>query len=91
MDLATVYRTLETLHKLGWLHKINLSEAHTHYEIRHPQETHFICSNCGRVKENNRLLGRGIMKLLQQKTKSRFKILDFGLEIYGVCQKCAKK
>ena len=88
VNLATVYRTLETFRRLGLLHKTYLSEAHAHYELRHPYESHFLCRRCGRVVEDSRLLCKEFVALIRKRLGRRFDAEDFGLEVHGVCPEC---
>src|SRR4030042_24221 len=52
LSLSTVYRTLQTLKKLGLVEEVHFDEAHHHYEIKPPTEHHhLVCLGCGRVIE----------------------------------------
>jgi Fur family ferric uptake transcriptional regulator len=53
-DKVTIYRTLETLVKVGLVHRAFIEERARHFELAHNcSETqchpHFTCTNCGRT------------------------------------------
>ena len=50
---ATLYRLLADLERHGLLHRVLLSEGHSHYEFvgEREQHCHIVCATCGRVEE----------------------------------------
>jgi Fur family transcriptional regulator, ferric uptake regulator len=48
ISLATVYRTLKTLHELHILREVDLAQDHKHYELADEKagHHHIICTNC---------------------------------------------
>lgn len=49
ISLATVYRTVRTLYKVGVLREIDLGQDHKHYELTYENKQphhHIICLNC---------------------------------------------
>lgn len=51
-DKVTIYRTLESLLKVGLLHKVFVDKRASHYELAHnctesQCHPHFTCTNCG--------------------------------------------
>jgi Fe2+ or Zn2+ uptake regulation protein len=88
MNLATVYRTLDTLCRCGLIHRTHLLETHAHYEVRHPGEAHLLCLRCGRVVEDIRLLNGALRKAVERRVGRRLRVKDLTMEILGVCPEC---
>jgi len=87
---ATVYRTLDLLIKSGLVSKIDLGEAHSHYEhiLREKYHGHLICLKCGKVIEFE---NKKIEDLKKESTGGRdFQVMRHSLEFYGYCSKCRK-
>ena len=87
LSLSTVYRTLQTLKKLGLVEEVHFDEAHHHYEIKPSAEHHhLVCLGCGQVVEFQYPLGRLIKRnIIEIKD---FEIIDTELRMAGYCAKC---
>ncbi len=91
MGLATVYRTLDLLTKMGIVVKRDFDGETSRYElvINKVNHHHLICKKCGKVIEIPDFLPEDIKnKLLQKKG---FKPVDYSIKFYGYCQECRKK
>ena len=87
LSLSTVYRTLQTLKKLGLVEELHFDEAHHRYEIKPPVEHHhLVCLGCGRVIEFQYPLAR-LLKRNVTEAKD-FEIIDTELRMTGYCSKC---
>ena len=87
---ATVYRTLDLLVKSGLVGKIDLGEAHSHYESTAggKYHGHLVCLRCGKVTEFE---NKKIEDLKKESTKGKdFQVIRHSLEFYGYCSKCRK-
>ena len=87
---ATVYRTLNTLKKLGLIDELDLmhvSGDRHYYEIR-PREfhIHLVCMRCGAVEEPSGPLWRDLKRKVHADTG--FKPEMVRLEMGGVCVAC---
>ena len=87
LSLSTVYRTLQTLKKLGLIEEVHFDEAHHHYEIKPATEHHhLVCLHCGRVIEFNYPLARLVKrKVVEAKD---FEITGSELRMTGYCPIC---
>lgn len=90
---ATVYRTLNTLKKLGLVDELDLmhvSGDRHYYEIR-PREfhIHLVCMKCGSVEEPTGPLWATLKKKVQDETGFEPEIVR--LEMGGRCLRCQKK
>ena len=90
--LTTVYRTLDTLEKIGILLKIDFGDGRTRYELRHSHEKHhhhhLICVSCGKVDEFKDALLEELESSIKKEHK--FQILDHQVKFFGYCRECQK-
>lgn len=90
IGLATVYRTMILLDKLGLVHKLDFDDGFCRYELVKPNEDHrhhhLICSSCGSVSEMEEdLLDTMEEQILE---KIGFLVKDHRVQFYGLCSKC---
>ena len=90
LSLSTVYRTLQTLKKLGLVEEVHFDETHHHYEIKPPAEHHhLVCIGCGRVFEFQYPLARLVKKNV---TEARdFEITGSEVRMTGYCPNCRQE
>jgi Fur family ferric uptake transcriptional regulator len=90
---ATVYRTLNTLKKMGLVDELDLmhvSGDRHYYEIR-PSEfhIHLVCSKCGKVAEPSGPLWQDLKRRIYDETGFRPEVLR--VEMAGTCAGCQSK
>jgi Fur family ferric uptake transcriptional regulator len=92
IGLATVYRTLTLLERVGLVMKLDLDDGFSRYELaRHNEDHrhhHLICSNCGSVTE----VEEDLLDSLEEQIllKNDFLVKDHRVKFYGLCSKCRK-
>ena len=92
IGLATVYRSLEMLEELGFLHRIEFGDGKSRYELATGDSTHahhhLICLACGTVLE----FGDDLMETLEGfvSRTADFEITDHQVKFYGYCSACRK-
>ena len=90
ISLSTVYRTLQTLKKLGLVEELHFDEEHHHYEIKSSIEHHHLtCLGCGQVVEFQYPLARLIKRNVAE-TKD-FEIVGTELHMSGYCSECQRE
>lgn len=94
IGLATVYRNLELLEKLGLIHRFDYGDGQNRYEIRLGAEEdhyhhHLICQKCGSIGEFHSDLLETIEKRIQEETG--FEVTDHCLRFFGLCKHCRSK
>ncbi len=93
IGLATVYRTLEMLEELGFLHRIEFGDGKSRYELATGDSAHahhhLICLSCGVVTE----FGDDLMETLESfvSRTADFQITDHQVKFYGYCRECRNK
>ncbi len=88
-DKVTIYRTLESLLRVGLVHKAFMEKRAWHFELahnctEHQCHPHFTCTNCG---DTHCLTG--ISLPLAQSPHKGFVIDRQQVRLEGLCPKCA--
>jgi Fe2+ or Zn2+ uptake regulation protein len=88
IGIATIYRTVDLLERIGLLRTLKLESGHLRYEIIRPGDHHhhLVCTGCGQVSEFGDCNFQMITEAIEKKT--RFKIRGHNLEAYGLCSRC---
>ena len=90
IGLATVYRTLQMLDKIGFTNKLSLDDGCLRYEFNMAHEGHnhhhLICKHCGSITEVELDLLDPLENIIE--TSYNFKIDDHDVKFYGICSKC---
>lgn len=90
IGIATVYRTVTLLEKVGVVMKLDLDDGFSRYELaRHNEDHrhhHLICSKCGNVSE----VEEDLLDSLEEQIllKNNFLVKDHRVKFYGLCSKC---
>ena len=90
IGLATVYRTLQMLDKIGFTNKLSLDDGCLRYEFNMAHEGHhhhhLICKQCGSITEVELDLLDPLENIIE--TSYNFQIDDHDVKFYGRCSKC---
>ncbi len=90
LSLSTVYRTLQTLKKLGLVKEVHFDEEHHHYEVKPSAEHHhLVCLSCGRVVEFQYPLARLVKRNVTE--AKDFEITGSEVRMTGYCLKCRQE
>lgn len=90
IGIATIYRTLTLLEKIGIVIKLDLDDGFSRYELSRQDEDHrhhhLICSRCGSVSE----VEEDLLDSLEEQIllKNDFLVTDHRVKFYGLCKKC---
>jgi len=86
MSFATVYNTLETLKRHGFVTELTMDPTKKRFDPDSRPHHHLICTNCRKIIDI-----RSKFKLSLHETESEgFKIIGNHIEFYGWCSKCNK-
>jgi Fur family peroxide stress response transcriptional regulator len=83
VSLATVYRTLETLEKIGLVKRVCFWGNSARYDANTSEHHHLICEKCGRIEDIDFDQRLAIPENLQG-----FKTDTYSVNIYGLCPEC---
>lgn len=88
MSLATVYKTLKTLVKVGLIQELNVGEGNFRYDANTEPHPHIVCLNCGRVDD----IENADLSYINQDIKAYtdYKVLSSKVYFYGICPDCSK-
>ena len=92
MSLATVYKTVDVLKKVGLINEINVGDGGTRYDAEIRPHSHVYCENCGRVEDllqthfHDDFNSEPLMSRVQEETG--FHISNLRLYFYGLCPLC---
>ena len=94
IGLATVYRALDLLSKLGILVQIDFGDGCARYELNTADPNvhhhhHLICRKCKKVIEFDEDLLDELEEVISR--KSGFKILNHEVKFFGYCKECQPK
>ena len=86
VSLTTIYRTLETLVKMGELAELQLVKGFRNYDPDTSHHHHIVCTVCGRVED---VFMRCPEELeLPEEIKRSFVVEDCRVIFYGKCDRC---
>jgi len=89
ISLATVYKTLETFEKYGFISKTRSTGEKARYDGNQSAHHHLVCRECGKIED---CYDKVYEKLpLPTGTGSGFEIEEFQIDFRGVCGKCRHK
>ncbi|WP_026894419.1 Fur family transcriptional regulator [Clostridiisalibacter paucivorans] len=86
-NFSTVYRNLEILERLGIIHKTNIEDGISVYELicHREHHHHIICKKCGKTEIIDFCPFENIEHILDDKG---FEATEHKFEVYGYCSKC---
>lgn len=92
--LATVYRNVELLNRLGILNRVDFGDGRTRYELSTSdpqlhQHHHLICLKCKKIIEFDEDLLEYLESYISK--KSGFQILNHEVKFFGYCSDCRKE
>jgi Fur family ferric uptake transcriptional regulator len=91
LNLATVYRAVETLHEAGLVDMLEAQSEPMRFALRDPENPHghLVCTYCGCVMD----LDAGLIQSLADAvaTQTNFHIDHHHLTLQGTCPDCEKK
>ena len=88
--LASVYRAVEALCRLGVLARVDRVDEGQRYELSdryRKHHHHLICQACGRVEDFEDCAGDAVEKRILKRT--RFRVIKHEMRFLGICEACA--
>lgn len=86
LSLATVYKTLQTLHEMGMVSRVDSPTAQARYDAIVETHHHAVCTACGRIED----LFDPRLDSLPAPTSKGFVPSGHSVHFHGLCAKCAK-
>ena len=89
ISYATIYKTLETLCKMGEIVEVNIESNKKRYDpFTHPHH-HFRCLSCGKIEDIP--LEEVPLPQIPDNVREKYGITHFTLYLYGICPACRAK
>jgi Fur family peroxide stress response transcriptional regulator len=86
---ATIYRTLDTLARMGVITKACHPGSAVRYDGRVEAHHHFVCRRCDDVID---ITDEQLNRLPIPDTSSfDFEVIDFSVQLRGICRRCKQK
>ncbi len=90
IGIATVYRNLDQLVKMGKVRRLGVPEGSACYELNMEKHYHVRCRNCGRVKDV--MIDFDVADHIDLNTiASGFEFVDYDIVFEGICRDCIEK
>ncbi len=86
LSLATVYKTLQTLHEMGMVARVDSPTSQARYDAIVETHHHAVCTGCGKIED---LFDRTLDRLPAPKAPG-FVVQGHSVHFHGLCAKCAK-
>jgi Fe2+ or Zn2+ uptake regulation protein len=86
IGIATVYRNLNRMSKVGKIKRISGLEDAEHFDHNTHPHYHFLCEKCNRVFDVSAVIAPDIVKNAEKKTG--FIVKDYDVLLHGVCKDC---
>ncbi|HEY2329519.1 MAG TPA: Fur family transcriptional regulator [Verrucomicrobiae bacterium] len=91
-DLATIYRAMQMLEKLGMVKRFDFGDGAARFELVKEGDDghhhHLICTQCAQVVEIEECFPAEIERRIA--SQNRFQAVTHRLEFFGVCPDCQK-
>jgi Fur family peroxide stress response transcriptional regulator len=89
VSLATVYKTLQVLSKLGMIQELAFPNAETRFDSNVKAHVNVICLQCGSIRDiNEQALRDDVLKAV---SRTKFTATAERFDVYGICEKCSRK
>lgn len=89
VSLATVYKTLQTLSKLGLIQELSFPEGQARFDSYTKPHINLVCTRCGNIQDLDDYTAQELVSRVASKTE--FTATGQRLDIYGICEKCRRK
>lgn len=87
LSLATVYKTLQTLHEMGIVARVDSPTAQARYDAIVDVHHHAVCTACGKIED---LFDERLDRIPSPKAAG-FVVRGHSVHFHGLCAACAKK
>ncbi len=86
LSLATVYKTLQTLHAMGMIARVDSPTSQARYDAIVDTHHHAVCGSCGRIQD----LFDATLDALPPRKIDGFVVQGHSVHFHGICTRCAK-
>jgi len=89
ISLATVYKTLETFEREGFISKVTPLHETARYDANRTRHHHLICVKCHTIEDFS---AEALEHLsLPSEVVGQWRILEYTVHVLGLCRECQKR
>ena len=88
LSLATIYKVLDALAKLGMVKEVHVSGDSKRYDANLDKHHHLVCTRCKKVHD---LYNEQFDTIAPPKRLSGFVAQSISVQVFGLCAACAQK
>jgi Fur family peroxide stress response transcriptional regulator len=89
VSLATVYKTLQVLRDNHLVQELAFAQTETRFDANVRPHVNVLCLQCGRISDVDDQSVTNLVSTVA--SRSKFTVTGQRFDIYGICEKCAKK
>jgi Fur family peroxide stress response transcriptional regulator len=89
VSLATVYKTLHVLKRLGLVQELAFPESETRFDSYAQPHANLVCQGCGNISDVDDPVTREMVARIASRAK--FTLTGQRLDIYGLCERCSER
>jgi Fur family peroxide stress response transcriptional regulator len=89
VSLATVYNTLQVLRELNLVQELAFPQGESKFDSNLTPHVNVVCLRCGTVRDVNDRAVQDVVARVASRT--RFAVAKQRFDIYGTCEKCARR
>jgi Fur family peroxide stress response transcriptional regulator len=89
VSLATVYKTLQILRKLGLVQELGFPEGEARFDFYVKPHINLVCLRCGNIRDFEEPSAREMIAKVA--AKAEFTRTGQRLDIYGICKACRSR
>lgn len=89
VSLATVYKTLQVLKEIGWVQELNFPQEQTRFDPYMEPHINLVCLQCENIQDVDDAAAKEVVRKVTN--EANFAPTAQRLDVYGLCEKCAKK
>lgn len=89
-DRVTLYRMMQQFYAAGLIKRIDFREGFERFEFQDHHHHHMVCTDCGIIEEFELCEADRISSRILAHSKQFSLINDHALELFGLCNRCAK-
>lgn len=89
VSLATVYKTVQVLKRMGRIQELAFPEGETRFDSYVEPHMNLVCLQCGNITDAEDRIARDLVRKVS--AEAGFRVMGERLDMYGTCRRCSKR
>ena len=89
VSLATVYKTVQVLKRMGRIQELAFPRAETRFDSYVEPHMNLVCLQCGNITDAEDRIARDLVRKVS--AEAGFLVIGERLDMYGTCRRCSKR